>query len=180
MKLENITIGQYLASEDTEEYDFALKYADQAQARDVFGYGDMTKKKFGDVKDDQYLFAKPDALPKFVNKYGADKLQGLNVFDFFAFYRYIGSQVERINNIENALLSHSATEDEQAAGLERFGKYSPVLQIDSLAGGDILKYQAVRELVYEDCLTKLALDKDRNDYQKDYQHIIARKTKHHG
>ena len=89
-------------------------------------------------------------------------------------------QVERINKIENSLLSHYPSEDELAAGMDRFGKYSPILQVDSLAGGDILKYEKIRQLTYSDCLTKLALDKERNDYQKDYQSIMSRKNKNHG
>ena len=180
MKIKNITIAEYIALDDSTEYDFALRYAEEAQAKDVMHFGDMTTKPFGLVKDYQYIFSKPNSLSKFVTKYGAKKLQGLSVFKFFAFFRYMVEQVERINKIENSLLSHYPSEDELAAGMDRFGKYSPILQVDSLAGGDILKYEKIRQLTYSDCLTKLALDKERNDYQKDYQSIMSRKNKNHG
>lgn len=180
MRLPNITIAEYIAIEDKEEYDFALKYAEEAQSRDVLGYGDMTKKSFGEVKDYQYLFQKPDCLIRFVEKYGHDKLQNLSVFDFFAFFRYITGQIERITKIENQLLSYNSSADEAAAGLDRFAKYGNFSQLNSLAGGSILNFEAVRNIVYEDALTKLAYDKDMNEYQKDYMNVINRKAKHNG
>jgi hypothetical protein len=180
MKLRNISIAEYIALDDSTEYDFAIKYALETQAKDVMQFGDMTKKPFGIVKDYQYMFSKPDSLNNFVKMYGGKKLQGLSVFKFFAFFRYMVEQVERINNIENALLSHTPGDDEVAAGLDRFNKFSSILQLDSLANGKILDYLNIRALPYEDCLTKLALDKERNDYQKDYQNIMSRKNKNHG
>ena len=180
MKLRNISIAEYIALDDSTEYDFAIKYALEAQAKDVMRFGDMTTKPFGLVKDYQYIFSKPNSLSKFVTKYGAKKLQGLSVFKFFAFFRYMVEQVERINKIENVLLSHTPGDDEVAAGLDRFNKFSSILQLDSLANGSLLDYSKIRALPYEDCLTKLALDKERNDYQKDYQNIMSRKNKNHG
>ena len=180
MKLRNITLAEYIVLEDTTEYDFAIKYAAEAQAKDVFGFGDMTLQTFGTVKDYQYLFSKSNSLTKFVNKYGAKKLRGVSVFKFFAFFRYMVEQAERINKIESNLLSHTPSDNEMAAGLDRFNKFSSILQIDSLANGNLLDYERVRGLQYNDCLTKLALDKERNEYQKDYQSIMSRKNKNHG
>lgn len=180
MKLPLITIAEYLALEDKTEYNFALKYAEQSQARDVLNFGDLVKKSFGDVKDYQYLFSKEDYIIRFVNKYGAKKLNHLNVFEFFAFIRYVASQVERVNNIENQLLSHSPTNDEVEAGLERFNKYGSFSQLNSLANNNILNFASVRKLPYEDALTKLAYDKDVNEYQRDLNKVITRKHRHNG
>ena len=167
MKLRNITLSQFLIleGEELEQYRFALMYAKETQPRDVLGFGDITKKSLGDVKDYQYLFTKEDAISRFIEKYGCESLKLLSVFDFFAFYRYVSEQVERVNTIENALLSHDPSPDEMEAGLDGFAKFSAIIQIDNLAGGDVLKYNAIRALVYEDALTKLALDKEKSDYQ---------------
>ena len=177
MKLKNITLAEYIAltEEEKENYEFALLYATECEARDVLEYGDMTKKPFGDVKDYQYLFNKENSVKSFIDKYGYEYLNLLSVFDFFAFYRYIYSEVERINNIENILLSYEPTNEEIEAGMDGMAKFSAIIQIDALAGGDVLKYESIRKLTYEDGLTKLALDKERNEYQKRYMKIITRK-----
>lgn len=54
-----------------------------------------------------------------------------------------------------------------------FGRWSWYLMIDTLAGGDILKHEAVTELNFISCLNKLAFlkekaaeDKRREDTQK--------------
>jgi len=177
MKLSNITLAEYIAlgADESEKYNFALKYAKESEARDVLGFGNITKKPFGDVKDYQYLYGKEDTLKRFIEKYGCDSLKLLSVFDFFAFYRYVCSEIERVNVIENQLLSHDPSPEEVEAGLEGFGRFSPIIQIDNLAGGDVLKYNDVRALVYEDALTKLALDKEKSDYQRRLTKVITRK-----
>lgn len=180
MKIENITIAEYLALEDKEQYNFALKYAEEAQARDVLAFGDLVKKTFGEVKDYQYLFTKEDYIVRFVNLYGAEKLSHLSVFEFFAFIRYVCQQVERVTEIENKLLSHMPSNEEVDAGLDRFNKYGSFSQLNSLANGNILNFAEIRKLPYEDALTKLAYDKDVNEYQKDLNKVLTRKHSHNG
>ena len=177
MKLKNIKLVEFIAltHEEAEQYIFALTYSKEAEPRDVLQFGDITKKTFGEVKDWQYIVTKPDAIEQTIKNIGYESIKLLSVFDFFAGYRYICSEVERVNIIENELLSYEPTPEEIEAGLDVFGKFSPILQIDSLAGGDILRYNDVRNIPYEDGLTKLALDKERNDYQRRFNKIISRK-----
>jgi len=177
MKLPNIKLAEYLALDDRIDYDFAIRYSKQCEARDVLSFGDMTKQSFGDVKDYQYLFTKDDCLNRFIDKYGAKRLKRLNVFDFFAFFRYMAEQVSRINRIENELLSHAPSGDEEQAGLDRFNRFGNMIQVDNLAQGKIWLYSTVRSIIYEDALFKLSLDKERADYQKDLQKIALRKSK---
>lgn len=177
MKLRNITLVEFISldSEQAEDYIFALKYCKESEPRDVLGFGDITKKTFGDVKDLQYILTKSDAIDRIMKNIGYESIKLMSVFDFFACYRYICSEIERVNTIENELLSHDPTPEEVEAGLEGFGRFSSILQIDSLAGGDVLKYKDVRALAYEDGLTKLALDKERNEYQRRFNKILTRK-----
>lgn len=177
MKLRNITLAEFISldSEQAEDYIFALKYCKESEPRDVLGFGDITKKPFGEVKDWQYLVSRPNAIDQAIKNIGYESIKLLSVFEFFAHYRYICSEVERVNVIENELLSYDPTPEEMEAGLDVFGKFSPILQIDSLAAGDVLKYNAIRQLPYEDALTKLALDKERNDYQRRFNKILTRK-----
>ena len=177
MKLEAITIGEYLhlSEVERETYDFAVKYSVQAEARDVLKFGDITKKLFGEVKDWQQLFSEQDCFVKFLTKFD-DKLLSLNVFDFFAFYRYVEKEVIRVSEIESILLGHDPSADEVAAGIDRFNKFGVSLQIDNLAKGNVWKWDKIRSLDYEYCLLKLAMDKAGNDFARDYQTILNSKT----
>ena len=178
MKLPFITIGEYcqLTNEERKDYDFAIKYSEQSEAKDILLFGYITKKTFGEVKDWQQLFTDKESFVKFLTMFD-EKLLTLDVFSFFAFYRYVESEVVRASEIEQKLLSHEPTADEVAAGIDRFNKFGVLIQIDNLAKGDPLKWDAVKQMPYEYGLAKLAMDKTSNDFQRDYQELILKKQK---
>lgn len=176
MQLPFITIGEYLHldNEERKDYDFAIRYSKQSEAKDILLFGDITKKTFGEVKDWQQLFSDKECFVKFLTMFD-EKLLTLDVFSFFAFYRYVESEVVRVSEVESILLSHEPTADEVAAGIERFNKFGVALQIDNLAKGDVTKWEAIKQMPYEHCLLKLAIDKNSNDFQRDYQNLILNK-----
>jgi len=178
MKIESINFAQYilLAEDERERYEWALRYSEEAKARDVLEFGDITKKTFGTVKDLQTIFSKENNFVGFVDYCGDIRLKELNVFDFVANYKYVLSEVERVSLIESKILGHEPTSDEFSAGLERFNKYGVFIQIDTLAGGDPIKYAGIKDLPYESMLAKLSYEKDKSDYQRDYMNIINRRN----
>ena len=181
MKLNSINIGEYLhlSEEEKEMYDFALKYSEQAEARDVLNFGDITEKNFGEVKDWQQRFTESDVFVKFLTIYYPDSIK-LNVFDFFAAYRFIENEVIRISEKEAKRLKHEPSPEEEAAGLERFSQLGVGIQIDSLAMGQVWMYETIRSLPYKECFFKLVLDKINNDYERDYQKVIMNKSYSNG
>ena len=178
MKLPFITIGEYcqLDNEERKDYDFAIRYSTQAEAKDLLLFGDITKKKFGEVKDWQQLYSEKDFFVKFLTLFD-EKILTLDVFSFFAFYRYVESEINRVNEIEYNLLKHEATADEVAAGIDRFNQFGVLLQIDNLAKGNVLEWDNIKNLPYEYALAKLCIDKNSNDFQRDYQQIILNKQR---
>jgi len=177
MQLEAINIGEYLHldPEQKEAYDFAVKYSKQCEPKDLLNFGDITKKTFGEVKEFQTMISSKDFFVKFLT-YFDSKVISLNVFDFFAFYNYFIKEVEKVSLIENELLKHTPTHEEELAGLERFEKFGVGIQVDNLAKGQVWMYDTINKLAYEDCLFKMVLDKTSNDYQRDYQNILMRKN----
>ena len=178
MKLPFITIGEYcqLNNEERKDYDFAIKYSKQAEAKDILLFGYITKKTFGDVKDWQQLFSENESFVKFLTMFD-EKLLTLDVFSFFAFYRYVESEVVRVSEIEQKLLSHEPTADEVASGIDRFNIFGVAIQIDNLAKGDITKWEVIRKMPYEHCLLKLVMDKTANDFTRDYQELMIKKQR---
>ena len=181
MKLNSINIGEYLhlSEEDKEEYDFALSYSVQAEARDVLSFGDITDKTFGEVKDWQQRFTEPDVFVKFLTNYYPQSIN-FDVFTFFAAYRFIENEVIRISEVENKLLKHEPSPEEEAAGLERFSQLGVGIQIHSLAHNQTWMRETVRQLPYKECLWTLVYDKTCSDYQRDYQKILMNKSYSNG
>lgn len=176
MKLKNITVLEFCLLDEAERgtYEFAIKYSDITKAKDIFKIGDLTKKTFGEVKDYQTIASSKDAIIKFTEL--LPESLNMNIFDYISGLNYIFEEVDRVNKIEQKLLSHEPTIEEVSAGIDRFAQLGVGIQIDNLAHGKVWLYETIRNLKYEDCLFKLLLEKLNNDYKKDYYKIITQKN----
>ena len=74
---------------------------------------------------------------------------------------------------ENRLLSSAPTPLERKAGIQSFEKFKYINTVNSLAGGDITKWDAVLNMPYERVLTKLLLNKTEAEYQKRYSELLS-------
>jgi hypothetical protein len=70
-------------------------------------------------------------------------------------------------------LASAATAVEKRAGIQSFEKFKYINTINSLAGGDITKWDTVMNMPYERVLTKLLLNKTEAEYQRKYREIIV-------
>jgi len=61
---------------------------------------------------------------------------------------------------------------EKKAGIQAFEKFKYINTINSLAGGDITKWDTILNMPYERLLTKLLLSKTEADYQKRYSELL--------
>jgi hypothetical protein len=62
---------------------------------------------------------------------------------------------------------------EKRAGIASFEKFKYINTVNSLAGGDITKWNAILAMPYERILTKLLLNKTEAEYQKRYSEMIG-------
>ncbi|GAA3994579.1 hypothetical protein [Mucilaginibacter dorajii] len=60
---------------------------------------------------------------------------------------------------------------EKRAGIQSFEKFKYINTINSLAGGDITKWDTILNMPYERVLTKLLLNKTEAEYQKRYMEL---------
>jgi hypothetical protein len=70
------------------------------------------------------------------------------------------------------LLASAATVLEKRAGIQSFEKFKYINTINSLAGGDIAKWNDILAMPYERILTKLLLNKTEAEYQKRYSEMM--------
>jgi hypothetical protein len=175
--VDRITFLEYIQLEDKSVYDFWMKYAYECQAKDVFGVGDFMKLPFGFIKDQQYELTKGMGWEKMLDAFSiltkktVKQLVKYPLLEICQFKNYFLAEMEKINMVESETLSHSADKKEIAAGIDRFNVLGAYLQIESLAGNDVLKIESVKKLPYETCYLWLYSQSLKADYQHDYIHV---------
>jgi hypothetical protein len=182
MKIKDITFKKYYELEDKSIYDYALRYS-KIDPEDVLNIGSLKNYSFGFVKDMQYYVSSGitwedfiEAMTK-ITDYTAKDLSKLSIFKLKKSILYIIEEVKKINKMESDYLGHDVSIEEEQADIGRFNEYGPFIQFDKLAGGDVLKYDQIKELNYELCFTKLKLENDMSQYMEDIQRIRANKNK---
>lgn len=97
----------------------------------------------------------------------ASEVYELPITTFYGLHKSITEQIKTIvEGEENALRStHINFKWEQVRGSERLSRFGIYNIIDSLAGGDILKYDTIFELPYAVVMQKLIMDKIKDDLQ---------------
>ena len=166
MEIENITFLEYTNLKDKSLYDYAAQFSRKLNtAKDLFDIGDFTKLTFGQVKDAQYLFSSGvsfEKMFKFVSQVTKDpynKIAKQRFFDLCMCRRFVEEQLQEIHKLELNIYHETDARDE-SAGIDRLAKFGVLIQIDSLAGGDVLKYDLIKELPYNLCFTKLLMQKE--------------------
>jgi len=151
----------------SDELIFALKYSNKAKARDVYKIGPLTKRTFYEVKELQRLLFDENGFNQailFVME--LSKQKDPELFEFFAFFNYCKEEIENINEMEGLALAYTPSVEEEKAGIDRFGRFGYLMAIDSLSGGDVLKWPAIRDLQYEIAFSKLVIDKEKSDFDR--------------
>lgn len=145
---------------------------------DYYGFGSFDDLGFGIVKDIQYDLQKEvltfEKLFKYINivkKIDINELYNHKLIDIINFKNYLISEIIRINNLENALLSHIRTDDEEKAGIEMFDKIGPYLQLRTLAKKKIYRIKKVRKTKYSLALLELYTRKTIAEYKNNIAKI---------
>ncbi len=79
--------------------------------------------------------------------------------------------------IEAQTLDYETEPLEIEAGIEVFSKYGPVNTLETLAGGDVLRWEEVKGLSYDTVYIKQLLNKDRREFEKKYRELSLEAAK---
>ena len=101
----------------------------------------------------------------------------LDVFNCFAVYKWITEQLSEIAKAEENELASDPSSEEKAAGVEQLEEFDYAVSLDVIAGGDVLKYDAILEQPYAVIFRKLCLEKTKNEIQQNLIENAYRKTK---
>ena len=83
--------------------------------------------------------------------------------------------LSQLIDAENKLLSSVPSLLEKKAGIGTFQKFRYINTVNSLAGGDITKWDDILNMPYDRILTKLLLNKTEAEYQKRYSELLNQK-----
>lgn len=167
---KDITFKEYLDLDDKSVYNYAANYSRVFNIeKDIFAFGEFEKLPFITVKDLQYKFGNNINWLEFINFVSEDKQKSIKVLadktflQWCNFRAYVEQSLLRIARYEAQLVYEATAEDEEA-GIDNLSVFGVLIQIDKLAGGDITKYEIIKQMPYEDCFTKLLMDMRIEEY----------------
>ena len=85
-----------------------------------------------------------------------------------SFALWLFDSFRQILEMEEKALSSKPNQKLIDAGIERMNIFGELNIINTLANGDLLKYEAVKKLPYEDVFNKLLMDKIESEINKEY------------
>ena len=94
--------------------------------------------------------------------------------DAYAFALWILDSYKAVIEMEMKALSSTPDKKLKEAGIEQMNIFGELNVINSLANGDILRYEQIKQLPYEDVVNKLLMDKTENEINKEYQRILSK------
>jgi hypothetical protein len=172
IELLPLTVSQYFDLEDKRDYDFAMKYAFKfTEPVDEYKIGDVTELTFGFVKDFQFEIEQGLTMEKLVDfvlqLIKQDSIGDEPLDKFCRFCSYLIEGIKSIIETEEIALAYEPTDQEQNAGMDRFKDLGVYLQIRSLTGGDVTKFERVRALPYSLCFTEMFTAKQLKEYENE-------------
>ncbi len=172
-EIKNFTLKEFLQQKPDliEDYSKLLKNLEPIETKKH-----ITELTFNEVDEIKQNFGNEDALPhiyKYMHDVNEDEFLKMKITEFYALLNSITKQLENLIALEERELTpkHSDHKWELVEGSKRLSKMGAIATIDSLAGGDILKWQKVIELPYITVFNKLRLDRIKADIQGDMEKI---------
>ncbi len=154
---------------------------------------DPKKKTFGQKLYAQQIVTLPTAekivqsFPELIGTYLTDEFNDERIEHYTQLARdakaieavpialWLQKEVIKILESENKLLKNEPTNEERRAGLKNFDKFGSFNLIDTLAGGDILKHDAIYQQNYERIFIKLLRDLEVSKFQRRLNEIYSQR-----
>lgn len=175
MIIENFTLEEFFKQkpELVRGHITALKFIPASPTkRDVFNMKlrqvEAIKKGFGSGSDQDLI-----NIVSEVQEVTIKEVLKMTIIEFFKIVNSIRNQIEMIVRAEENSLTPSDVNMkwEQVNGSERMAKFGIYNTLESLSGGDALKYREFMEMEYSEIFTILLMRKTASDIQKDMDKI---------
>lgn len=86
-------------------------------------------------------------------------------------------ETEKLIEVEVIEFNHEPDIDQVEAGVSMFEKYSDVNSLESLSGGDVTKWNAIKAIPRSEIFIKLLINRDKHKFDKALREIVMRNSK---
>lgn len=175
LKPESITYAQFLSMKEKyrQFYIYNLEFIKDSDllypVKDWFGELDISSLTFGEVKE--LMENRDDASvlwKKVCEHYSEEDMLKAPAFKVLLTFRKLNEDIDDLIRYESELLASKVpgkyNSEVDSVDFTCFNNW--FMQRDSLAGGDVTKYDSVDRLPYRTCFMKLLLDIKNNDVEK--------------
>jgi len=100
---------------------------------------------------------------------------GAEVHDIIGVIVWVLAELTRIQELEATYLTPEPNADLQNAGVEELQQFGEVNALDSLAGGDITKWEDIKKIPYHDVFDKMRKSLIESKVEKRYKEIMEAK-----
>jgi hypothetical protein len=101
-----------------------------------------------------------------------EKIKLLPASVVFASIKYLFEKIKELSERESELLKSEVTPEQKRAGISMFDQLGEFNTIDLIAGGDVLKYDAVLRIDYNTILNKLFKLNLSSKFERNYNEIL--------
>lgn len=179
MEIENYKLKDFLRKDRSiiERYVVALQYLNpEDTAREVFH---MKLKHVEFIKKNLYS-GNDEGLVKIVAKVQRIKIKEvyeMRIVEFFSIISSVKKQIDIILRAENSSLSPNEVNYkwEMVEGEKKMAKFGIYNTLESLSGGDALKYKLYMEMEYSEIFTILYMRKTAAELQREMDKIKTEK-----
>lgn len=176
IKVEDIEPKEYISFNNN---DYALPnvkiktFFQKLEAFKAWGKGDIQKVLA--IYLEPVVRGKKKPKPKKTEQL-KQELSKLTVWEFYSSYNYIERQLKELVKMEQDMPKPPTTPEQIEAGAESFNVLGDFNTVDLLAGGDILKHEAVYLMPYITVYKKLFRNNLNSIFDIKYSEIMQRKA----
>lgn len=177
--VENFKLSDFLQKDMDfiEEYMRIMQYLKPTKTKNkVF---DMRLRDVQDIKDNLSQGTFEDIIKCVVitEEKDFDTVLKMKIINFWGLVLSIKKQIEDINHMERVSLDSDQVNFrwEGVNGGERLAIFGIYNTLDTLSGGDILRYEKILDLPYSDVFTKMYMNRVKADIEMEMSQLKTRK-----
>lgn len=183
-----MSLNLSLATISQKDFDFMVKNGKRSSTIYGIDFKSLILSTYGYVKFTLPEFIKSGDFDGLILSFIRDR--GIVIFDcdldyidsndMMYFVLWVIDELGKVNKMESDNLASQPDIDKIAAGIDELNIFGEMNTIDQLAGGDILKWNEVMKLPYQDVFDKQMMMIKHSAFDKRYSEVLRNKSKKNG
>lgn len=168
-------LNQLILQIPAEEMEFILKHGERINGINEIKSKPLLQFSFEIVKYELPELLKNNDFVGVSKLLLGDNIRNVNINNLLNFVLWVLAEIDDINNLESTYLNSEPDIDLLMAGIKDLDVFGYINVVDTLAQGDILKWDEILKLPYQRVFDKMLKNNIENRIQRNYQKIISKK-----